>query len=611
MKNFYLMVCLSLLSTGKAYSAYLKADVEENTTDFLETIRELGLDEIINDYSDAQKIKINEPVCAFINITGTDNMPQKKDQKMNVWMDVYLGDGNYFRKRAIIDAQGNSSLGLEKKNFKADFCDDEWIGEETPSITIGDWVKQDSYHFKSYYIDYLRGVGVVGYRLYDQMTLNIGRPWTRAESHIVNPKENARCYPDGFPCIVYLNGDFYGIFAWQLKKHRDNMNMKKNIAEHIHLDGYLIDDSFWAGNGVTWNRFEVRNPKNLYNMQGEEYDGNNPTELIDESSPFYEQDEDDESVREYKQRSAQVKKYIINLSQLKSSLLSVEKQGQDVDNIRLQFEKSFDVKSLLDYVCFHLLVNNWDGFAKNWQWFTYDGEKWFVAPYDLDCIFGNWWRGTFIVPADKSGMGTMSFYDFQGNGPFYFIKRYYKADIKRRYIELRNAQIFSYENIKSLLERWYNSIAGFYDDEWLRWPNSKCISETIVNDGWKLVHDNREYYSTPKYSADVLYNPGERCAFEELVWEAIAEVKGVKPCLQLGYRDSLERYEDWINIRIKLLDEYYGYIPNEVVTTECRKNGMADEYVIYDAMGRRRSSPCRGLNIYKYRDGTIRKIVTR
>ena len=38
----------------------------------------------------------------------------------------------------------------------------------------------------------------------------------------------ARCYPDGFPCVVYLNGAFYGIFSWQLKKHRDNMAMGRN-----------------------------------------------------------------------------------------------------------------------------------------------------------------------------------------------------------------------------------------------------------------------------------------------------------------------------------------------------------------------------------------------
>ena len=186
-------------------------------TAFEERIHELGLDEIVNDYSDTKKIIVEEPQCAYINITGAEIMPAQKGQTMNVWMDVYFGNGKYFRKRAIIDAQGNSSLNLDKKNFKADFCDDEWVGDETPSITIGDWVKQDSYHFKAYYIDWLRGVGVVGYRLYDQMALNIGRPWTRATDHISKPKENARCYPDGFPCIVYLNGDFYGIFAWQLK----------------------------------------------------------------------------------------------------------------------------------------------------------------------------------------------------------------------------------------------------------------------------------------------------------------------------------------------------------------------------------------------------------
>lgn len=25
----------------------------------------------------------------------------------------------------------------------------------------------------------------------------------------------ALCHPDAFPCLVYLNSEFYGIFAWQ------------------------------------------------------------------------------------------------------------------------------------------------------------------------------------------------------------------------------------------------------------------------------------------------------------------------------------------------------------------------------------------------------------
>lgn len=111
-----------------------------------------------------------------------------------------------------MDAQGNASLSFPKKNVKVDFCEDEWVGDITTSITIGDWVEQDGFHFKAYYADYFRGVAVTGYKLYQQMTDDIGRAWSRSGGLAKN-EPKALCHPDGFPCVVYLDGNFYGIYS--------------------------------------------------------------------------------------------------------------------------------------------------------------------------------------------------------------------------------------------------------------------------------------------------------------------------------------------------------------------------------------------------------------
>ena len=42
----------------------------------------------------------------------------------------------------------------------------------------------------------------------------------------IQMNNEAKCMPDAFPVIVYQNGEFYGIYAWSLKKHRDNYHMK-------------------------------------------------------------------------------------------------------------------------------------------------------------------------------------------------------------------------------------------------------------------------------------------------------------------------------------------------------------------------------------------------
>ena len=111
------------------------------------------------DWSNSSFIQIPEPRFAIINITNIDSMPTTKTQNKKAFLEFWDMQGNYFKKHAILNAQGNSSLTFIKKNVAIDFCDDEWIGDKTPNIRIGEWVPQDSFHMKAYYTDFFRGVG--------------------------------------------------------------------------------------------------------------------------------------------------------------------------------------------------------------------------------------------------------------------------------------------------------------------------------------------------------------------------------------------------------------------------------------------------------------------
>lgn len=110
-----------------------------------------------NDYSAEAKIAFSEPSVAFVNIIGTDKMPDTKSDDLKAWFEYKDENGVYFKKRVILNAQGNSSLAYMKKSFAVDFCEDEWIGEETTDVKIGNWVTQDSFHFKAYWLDTFRG----------------------------------------------------------------------------------------------------------------------------------------------------------------------------------------------------------------------------------------------------------------------------------------------------------------------------------------------------------------------------------------------------------------------------------------------------------------------
>lgn len=479
--------------------------------------RNIGL--ISNDWTDSPELHIPMPNFAVVNISGIETMPQTKTTDAKAVLQFWDMNGNYFKKEVIANAQGNSSLAHPKKNIAIDICNNNgWDDDDTFSLQIGDWVAQDSFHLKAYYNDPFRGLGAVGYDLYDEMCRSRGvlndYVWKRALFDLEDVTATstgessgedaegqfftgAKCFPKGFPVIIYLNGSFYGIFAWQLKKHRDNYHMKKNKAKQIHLDGVITNEDLFNANGdssqIVWTTnspegIEIRNPKTLYLMDGTKYDAdNNGGELIDATSPNYNPGKADHVI------TAEVKAHILGLSRVKGIISTARtayesspKTDADLATFKSVFETYFDPDNLIDYLILSDVVNNYDGWAKNWQWLTYNGTKWYVMPYDLDGIFGNWWQlnDTIVPPLTAhtaSGFWTSD------------LINYYGAALNARYAELRNAGIIDVTHIQRLCVSWLDRIGnkGMFDKEWEKWPGfikndspmrlAKWIEESISN----------------------------------------------------------------------------------------------------------------------------------
>ena len=407
----------------------------EDGNDFIKYLKGKGYNINACDMSNDDYIRIpNQPRKAIVNISGVSNMPTSKTQNLHAWIEVWTLEGIYFKKRVILNAQGRSSLYLAKKNFAVDICNDEWIGDDTCKVKIGNWVSQDSFHFKAYYTDAFRGAGVVCYKLFDEISKSRGLHNDRAykryykdstsASYGINQNaeiaydfgDEARTFPDGFPCIVYFKGEFLGVFSWQLKKHRDNMKMSKNKAENIHLDGFIRQNLFSANGtlpNTAWNPmseygFEIRNPKSLICMDGSKYDAdkNKVQELIDDTSESY-----DASNKNMK-LSFQVKKYIIALSKYDTELTEVEAQieagSKTKDDIKNEIDNRYDVDGIIDYLCFSNVIANYDGFGKNWQIASWNGVRFGVYPYDLDGVFGDFFDGTFSFSPKDNFMEPIS-----------------------------------------------------------------------------------------------------------------------------------------------------------------------------------------------------------
>ena len=647
----------------------------DGMTDFQRALKESGFSSGAGDWSDSKSLEIPIPRCALVNITndrGNATWPTSKSDRsdynpgvnadLHYYMEFWDMQGNFFKKEIIMSAQGNSSMALVKKNGAADFCNNNgWDDDDTFSIKFGDWVPQDSFHFKAYYTDYLRGSCVVSYQLADEVYKTRGvfkdRPWKEAlidfDSVVLGAPTNctsdgikdtslqmdtgARCMPDGFPCVFYLNGEFYGLYSWQLKKHRDNYHMDRNEKKHIHIDGDLTVDYFWnPANGIDWTKFEVRNPKPkskkwiLYCQDESAYNGDDPHELYGPANSG-----DDTNHK----NSAYVKESISNLplriqtiknnaiipdSRTAHGDIMISKYGglynsqtnygkgtyvkndqgsyymskhstntgnpltdtenwvdvtNDIAQLKSQMETYFDKENLIDYEIINMAVDDSDGFGKNWQWTTWDGEKWYVNQYDKDLSFGNHHIGYFTRTPSSRWLGN------DINTPIGWAILLYQDEIKERWNNLTQKGILTSENLISKVEQWMNRIGlTNYEKEWEKWPDSPCNRDSGINYEYWVFTGEFVVGNIP--SGGNLWNESTSYSVNDIVWvlswdspgfnqyikfKSVKSSTGQNPITKtytdytpynnnypthLGYRDSLWRFTKFIEQNISYKNNF-------------------------------------------------------
>ena len=537
---------------------------KDNLDDLSRALKENGFTGGTGDWSDNTSLEIPVPEMAIINFTNIDQMPQTKTTDAQAIMEFWDMNGNYFKKKVIANAQGSSSLSAPKKNIGIDICNDDWIGDDTFKIKFGAWVPQDSFHIKAYYTDFFRCVGLSGYDLVKKIldTRVPNTTWKKALNYGTDPvgqrnvspqvDSGALCYPQGFLCKVYLNGVFEGLFCWQLKKHRDNYNLNKKTAENIHIEG-MLGGTFFGGT-IDWTAFEIRNPKDLITYAGTKYDGDNPTELIDSTSPAY-----DPTNSKHK-LSAKVKQYIINLSNRMAQI------GNDPSI----FEQYFDVDSCVDYAILSDTIYNYD-YVKNIQWTTWDGVKWFVNPYDLDSTLGANSAGDGIHYPSTSHVITAT------NHPVTFVLGHYSTELEQRWKELRDARILDARAISENLEHYVRLFGkDGYQLEYDKWTNAPCNRDPVIDtDNWEMERDadgNPVIYTAQyhNWSNSTTYAQGDVVQYNltgssvgTFGWWFRFTAKQTNtnkpPITQRGFKDNIFRVYNWLNQQISNMDTLYNY----------------------------------------------------
>lgn len=499
-----------------------------------------------SDFSKDSHIELPIPRIAAQVRLYAPKLPTTKQDDIEAEIEFNDKDGNYFRKPVILNAQGSSSMGYYVKNMAIDINDDS-------EIKFGDFPTQNSFHLKKYYIDAFRGQCIVGYWLMEQVykSHSIGQQYPYEYSYsnesttdsLGDVKKDfftgAKCHPDGFPIVItWVNSKtneetWMGVYTWNLKKSKEVYFADKKKAKNIILDGDMWGTLFKGT--PQWTSFEVRNPKSLKDIDENKYDGDNPKELSNTDI-----------------LSKEVKEHITRLSQAYTEL--------NKSKTKETFEKYFMPRPFIDYWLTSQVLYNLDGFGKNWIWCTWDGNLWTPTMYDVDSIFGAHWNGTYVVPGSDKNFG---------NWNVLYLDSLYADEIKLRYRELRDKNVFSVSNICSLLDKWINSI-GYdnYKKEFEKYNDTPSYRSSKVADGWQsLGYASTQGITADEYTGNKEYAIGDICIYQEYAFKATKVMTSVPPLTGiypnapkvLGFYNSKKRVENWLTNKISSLDTKYEY----------------------------------------------------
>ncbi|HHJ4223936.1 TPA: CotH kinase family protein [Raoultella ornithinolytica] len=371
-----------------------------------------------------------------IDLTSPSGAPTSKDEAIegSVRIDI---DGEVFSAYCLLSVQGATSAAYPKKNMSIELYPDATYAE-TISLKIGEVLPHDEWVFKANWIDSTHVRNTLCYNLWDKV-VETRRGWPKREiDNTYTGKLGADAvdtgatgHPRGYACILYLNGDFYGIGDLMIGKKRKNYNIAKNEATQILIgfDGAvnipaLPDDGTW----------ELKAPSKSHDET---------TAALNAWRAFASSSQAD---------------FAANAS------------------------AHLDATNIIDFYVFMCVICAPDCVQKNTQFLTWDGVKWYFMPYDLDTVFGLRWDGKEISYAP-----TLNLFDnglvMGANRTFWNkVRTTWLTEMNARYAELRTAGVFSVDTVytlaRDLMSRYSEEM---FAAEYAKWPTVPSLNVTSLD----------------------------------------------------------------------------------------------------------------------------------
>lgn len=328
-------------------------------------------------------------------------MLEKTDERQIAFK--YVDDDNTYEGFAEIKIQGTSSIHYDKKNYTLKFFEDEALDNKL-KIDMG-WGPQNKYCMKANFIDRTHARNVVTAKLASKVQAKYGLLTQAPRNGLI----------DGFPVEIFDNGEFLGLYTFNIPKDAWQFGMDSDNPDHIVIcgEGWEAANLFKdMPDFETW-AVEV----------GEESD-----ETLAKMNRLFD--------------------FVVNSSD---------------EEFKANFGQYLNLDAALNYYIMADLAYMPDNMGKNMLIATYDGMEWYLSLYDLDTTWGTHYTGTKLYDYESEPL------NLSVNNLFARMEKLFSKELAVRYFELRS-ELLTNEAIMAEFEAFKADIPDMtFEKERLRW----------------------------------------------------------------------------------------------------------------------------------------------
>ena len=193
------------------------------------------IEQDINISRNIGKIEPSDTDIPIVNLNGS--IPTNRNEVFCVLDYSSLTDS--FRAYAKNKIQGRISTSFPKKNFAIELFSDE--GTLIPfNKEFKNWGAHNEYVLKANWIDHLHARNIASANLWADIVRNRSDFDSLPDEYKNSPN---MCAIDGFPIKVYANGEYQGIYTWNIPKDAWMFGMGSGTKEAIVTADNQADDT--------------------------------------------------------------------------------------------------------------------------------------------------------------------------------------------------------------------------------------------------------------------------------------------------------------------------------------------------------------------------------